>query len=451
MAWGKKKQPDVRTTRPAPALSRPAGREQARTGREQVPSRRHPASVVEDNVPVGMQIAGAFSWRILVVVGVIALFIWLMTLFSEILIPFLVGIVIAAFLIPISNWMQRHHVPKWAAIVISLIGGLAAVAALLWLVVSQIVSSYPSLKKQTLSQFDNIKDLIAGAGLGVTQKDISGYLDQGTNWLQAHSSSILSGVASAGSSLTHVAEGLFVILFTVIFLLIDGKNVWRWSVRVFPIKARAAVDGAGVAGWITLSSFVRVQIFVAFADAVGIGFGSWFVGLFFGGLPLVIPIAVFVFLGAFVPVVGAIVTGFLAVFVALIFNGPVAALLVIGVVLLVQQIEGHILQPLVMGNAVKVHPLAVVLGVTAFSGLAGIAGAFFAVPLIAVLNSMVTTVAQGRWKYMDSDHVRDAKPEHGTTVIPRSRWHRHKIGDDVPAPGSDKQPTANKGTAVDVE
>jgi predicted PurR-regulated permease PerM len=440
MAWGRKRHPGVQATRPAPAVTRP-------TGRNEVVPPQHGA---EGDVPIGMRIAGAFSWRILVIVGVIALLIWLMSLVSDILIPFLIGIVISALLIPLSNWMQRHHVPKWAAIIISLVGGLAAVAALIWLVVSQIASSYPSLKKQTLTQFDSIKDLVVGSGIGVTQKDISGYLNNGTEWLQSHSGSILSGVASAGSSLTHVAEGLFVILFTTIFLLIDGKNVWRWVVRIFPIKARAAVDGAGVSGWITLTSFVRVQIFVAFADAVGIGVGAFIVGLFFGGLPLVVPIAVFVFLGSFVPVVGAIVTGFLAVFVALVFNGPVAAILVIGVVLLVQQIEGHILQPLVMGNAVKVHPLAVVLGVTAFSGLAGIAGAFFAVPLIAVLNSMVTTVAQGRWKYMDSDHVRDAKPDHGSTVIPRSRWHRHQAGDDVPAPGSDKQATANKGTAIDV-
>jgi predicted PurR-regulated permease PerM len=406
-----------------------------------------PDPVVEDSVPIGMRIAGAFSWRVLVIAGVIALFVWLMTVFSEILIPFLVGVVISALLVPVSNWLQRHHVPKWLAVVLSLLGGLAAVAALLWLVIDQIIASYPSLRDRTVSQFGNVRQFVLDSGFGISQKDVDSWISEATKWVQDNSGTILSGVASAGSSATHVFEALFIILFTTIFLLIDGKNVWRWTVRLFPRKARATVDGAGVAGWITLTSFIRVQIFVAFIDAVGIGFGAFVVGLFFGGMPLVIPIAAIVFLGAFIPVIGAIVTGFLAVFVALIFNGPLAALLVLGVVLLVQQIEGHILQPLVMGNAVKVHPLAVVLGVTAASGLAGIAGAFFAVPLIATLNAMVTTIASGRWRGLDSDHVLEATPKRGQHGRIQLRRRRHHVGDDVPAPGSDAQSAAEPGTA----
>lgn len=402
--------------------------------------------VVDDAVPPGMRIAGAWSWRILVVVGVVAVVIYLVTLFSEILIPFLIGIVVAALLVPLSNWMQRHHVPKWLAVIVSLVGGLAAVGALIWLVVDQIAAAYPSLRDRTLSQYDNIRDFVLSSGLGISQKDLNSYLNQATDWLQSNSGSILSGVASAGSSLTHILTGLFIVIFTVIFLLIDGKNVWRWTVRLFPKNARSAIDGAGVAGWTTLTSFIRVQIFVAFVDAVGIGLGAFFLQL-----PLVVPIAVFVFLGSFIPVVGAIVTGFLAVFVALVFNGPVAAVIMLGVILVVQQVEGHILQPLVMGSAVKVHPLAVVLGVTAASGLAGIAGAFFAVPLIATVNSMVTTISSGRWKTMDSDHVREAKQDaHDENVRTKRRRKILKLRErrgDVPKPGTDEQPTAVKGTA----
>lgn len=404
----------------------------------------HPDPVVEDSVPTGMRIAGAWSWRILVVLGVVAAFIYLVTLFSEVLIPFLIGIVVASLLVPLSNWMQRHHVPKWVAVIVSLVGGLAAVGALIWLVVDQIAAAYPSLRDRALSQYDNIQDLLGSSALGISERDINNYLDQATEWLQSNSGSILSGVASAGSSLTHILTGLFVVIFTVIFLLIDGKNVWRWVVRIFPKKARSAIDGAGVAGWTTLTSFVRVQIFVAFVDAVGIGVGAAILQL-----PLVVPIAVFVFLGAFIPVVGAIVTGILAVIVALLFNGWIAALWMLVIILAVQQIEGHILQPLVMGSAVKVHPLAVVLGVTAASGLAGIAGAFFAVPLIATVNSMVTTIASGKWRALDSDHVLEAKQrDHAASVEEKRRrkW-RKQHRDDVPEPGSDQQPTAAKGTA----
>jgi predicted PurR-regulated permease PerM len=352
------------------------------------------------DVPAGVRIAGAWAWRILAVLGVLAVVVGLVILLEDIVIPFLLGIVIAALLVPLSNWLQRHHVPKWAAIVISLVGGIAALAALIWLVVAQIADAYPDLRDQALGQYANLKGLLVSAGLGITDKDISGWFADATTWAQNNSSKILSGVLTAGSGATHLIEGLLILLFTVIFLLIDGKGVWRWVVRIFPKAARPAIDGAGVAGWATLTSFIRVQIFVAFVDAVGIG-----LGVAICGVPLAIPIAVVVFLGAFVPVVGAVVTGVLAVVVALLFNGWVIALVMVGVVLLVQQIEGHLLQPLVMGSAVKVHPLAVVLGVAAASGLAGIAGAFFAVPFIATVNSMVTAVSSGRWRGLSSSDV----------------------------------------------
>lgn len=351
-------------------------------------------------VPPGVRIAGAWSWRILAVVGVVAVFILLVIMLKRIVVPFLIGIVIAALLAPLSAWLQHHRVPKWASVVLSILATIAAVVGLVWLVVSQISAAYPTLARRTLEQYANIKQLLLDSGIGISQRDFVAWSNDIGKWLQTHSGSVLSGVATAGSSATRVFEGLFIVLFTTIFLLVDGKRVWRWIVQLFPREARSAIDGAGVAGWSTLTSFIRVQIFVAFVDAVGIG-----AGVFFSGVPLAIPIAVVVFLGSFVPVVGAIVTGILAVFVALLFNGWVIALVVLGIVLLVQQIEGHLLQPLVMGSAVRVHPLAVVLGVAAASGLAGIAGAFFAVPFIATMNTMVTTVASGRWRTLDSQHV----------------------------------------------
>jgi predicted PurR-regulated permease PerM len=154
-----------------------------------------------------------------------------------------------------------------------------------------------------------------------------------------------------------------------------------------------------------------VQIFVAFVDAVGIGAGAWILGLFFGGFPLVIPIAVAVFLGAFVPVVGALLTGALAVFVALVYLGPLPALIMLGIVLLVQQVEGHVLQPLVMGTAVRVHPLAVVFAVAAGGFTAGIPGALFAVPTIAVLNVVVKYLAAGQWRTTPHPKLEDVIPD----------------------------------------
>ena len=149
---------------------------------------------------------------------------------------------------------------------------------------------------------------------------------------------------------------------------------------------------------------------VAAVDATGIGLGAWILGLVFGGFPLVIPIAIAVFLGSFIPVVGALLTGTIAVFVALVYLGPLPAVLMLGIVLLVQQVEGHILQPLVMGSAVKVHPLAVVFAVAAGSFLAGIPGALFAVPVIATLNVMVKYIAGGDWKANPRPTAEERRP-----------------------------------------
>jgi predicted PurR-regulated permease PerM len=205
-----------------------------------------------------------------------------------------------------------------------------------------------------------------------------------------------------------------------LFILIDGKGIWSWIVRIFPRTARPAADGAGRAGWATLTSFARVQVLVASIDALGIGLVAFFLGL-----PLVIPIAVIVFLGSFIPIVGAVVTGALAVVVALVYNGWVAAIVMLAGVLAVQQLEGHVLQPLIMGSAVKVHPLAVVLVVAAGSLLAGIPGALFAVPFAAVLNVMVRYVSSGAWR-SGPDVPYGGPPEALWRTVPRSRRWRDR-------------------------
>ena len=210
-----------------------------------------------------------------------------------------------------------------------------------------------------------------------------------------------------GSTVTELFAGVLLTLFSTLFILIDGKGIWSWIVRVFPRRARAALDGAGKAGWLTLQNFIKVQILVATIDAIGIGAGAAILQL-----PLAIPIAVLVFFGSFIPVIGAVATGALAVFIALVYNGPVIALIMLGGVLLVQQLEGHVLQPLVMGSAVKVHPLAVVFAVAAGSYIAGIPGALFAVPIVAVVNVMVNYVASGAWREQPRPRVEDVVSTH---------------------------------------
>ena len=366
-----------------------------------------------DLVAPGMRVAAAWAWRILVVAAVVALFGFLIVQLREIAVPFFIAVVLASLLVPFRSFLQRHHWPKALAVALCEVGVLVVLGGLVTLIVFQVRGGLPDLQKQTTARIADLKQVLLDSPLHLTDKDITGYLDQAWAAIQKDSSGVLSGALSVGTTAGHVLAGLLIVLFTTLFILIDGRGIWSWIVRLFPKRARLAVDGAGQAGWLTLSTFVRVQIFVAFIDAVGIGLGAFILGLIFGGFPLVIPIAIIVFLASFIPVVGAVVSGVLAVFVALVYLGPLPAVLMLAVVILVQQLEGHVLQPFIMGTAVKVHPLAVVLAVATGGFIAGIPGAFFAVPLVATLNVMIGYIARGTWR-RDQPSLTDAtRPKRG--------------------------------------
>jgi len=346
-----------------------------------------------DSVPFGMRIAAAWSWRLLLVGGVLAVVIFLIIQLRLIVIPLLVAVLLGALLVPFSQFLQRHRWPKWLAVTVAMLSTLIVVGGLLTVGITFIARDRDELVAQSLVAWDDFRASLLEGPFHITEQQLNAWADQIFSSIQEDSSVLVSGALSVGSTLGHFLAGALLALFATLFILIDGKHIWRWVVGVFPKRARAAVNGAGIAGWATLQNFVKVQILVATIDAVGIGLGAFLLGV-----PLAIPIAILVFLGSFIPIVGAVVTGALAVFVALIYNGWVIALIMLGIVLLVQQVEGHVLQPLIMGTAVKVHPLGVVVAVATGSLLAGIPGALFAVPVAAVLNVMIVYIAGGAWK-----------------------------------------------------
>jgi predicted PurR-regulated permease PerM len=364
-------------------------------------------------VPPGMVIAGAWSWRLLVLVGAIAVAVWLLYQIRLLVIPVMIAVVLSALLVPFKDFLVRHRWPNWSAITTALLGLIVVVSGLVTLAVTQAASGFVGVGDKLRSSFEPIEGFFINT-VGLSGTDVSRFVSQASEIAQQNASALVSGVATIGSSIGHILAGILLLLFTTLFFLIDGPRIWQWTVRIFPRGTRRAVDGAGQAGWTTLQSFVKVQILVAFIDAVGIGLGAALLGV-----PMALPIGVLVFLGSFIPFVGAIVTGVLAVLVALIFNGWVIALVLLGVVLVVQQVESHVLQPLIMGNAVRVHPLAVVLAVTAGSVIGGIAGAFFAVPFIAMLNVMIKYIAIGSWK-LHAPGADDHGGSSATTVDPPS-------------------------------
>jgi len=361
--------------------------------RADVPTGKERREQVEAAIPVPVEIAGQWAWRILAVIAALVVVVLLIISLKEIVVPFMVALLISALLIPFSNFLKAHHWPKWLAVVVSLVLAIVVIGGLVVLVVFQVKAGLPNLERRTMGAYKSFREFLEGPPFQISDKQFNGYLNQIGTAIQKDSSVIASGALSIGTSGIHLLTGALLTLFSTIFLLIDGGGVWRWVTGLFPRRGRRAIDGAGKAGWLTLTTFVRVQIFVAAVDGVGVGLFAFFLGL-----PLAVPIAILVFLASFIPVVGAVATGVIAVVVALVYVGPLQAVIMLGGVLVVHLVEAHVLQPLVMGTAVKVHPLAVVLGVAAGSYVAGIPGALFAVPVLATINVMVTYVARGHWR-----------------------------------------------------
>ncbi|MBW9110839.1 AI-2E family transporter [Microbacterium ureisolvens] len=344
-------------------------------------------------VPRGLRVATAYSWRLIVVAAAIGVGVWLVIQLKLLVIPLLIAILLTALLWPAFAWMLRRRVPRWLAIVISVVGTIAIVTGLLWLVVWQIMRQWDSVQASTVAAIEQFRQYLIDGPLHLSEDQIDDLLAQGFTFLQEQAELLWSGALAIGSTIGHVITGAVLAFFILLCLLADGAGIWRWTLRLFPKKGRPAADGAGRAGWVTVVNYARTQLLVATIDAVGIGLGAALLGV-----PLAIPVAVLVFLGAFVPIVGAVVTGAVAVFLALVYNGPWIALWMLVVVLGVQQLEGHVLQPLLMGSAVKVHPLAVVLVVAGGAMIAGIPGALFAVPLAAFVNVVAVYLAERAWE-----------------------------------------------------
>jgi predicted PurR-regulated permease PerM len=343
---------------------------------------------VNGAISPGLRIGAAFAWRLLVVSAAIGAVLALAWLLSGVVVPFLIGVILAALLVPLSALLQRHRCPKWLAIAVAWIILLGVIGGLALLVTERVINEVPTLQKQIASVGDQLRSLLATHPFGLTPEKVSGYITGMGQWLQDNASRVALGAANAGKHIVHVLEGVFIMIFVILFAMIDGAGIWAWVARLFPQRARARIDFAGRAGWHTLSAFARVQIFVAAIDAVGIGIGAWLLGV-----PLATPIAVIVFFGALVPIIGSIVAGAAAVVIAFLFNGLGDALIMLGVVLLVNQLEGNVLHPFLTGGVVRVHPLGVVLGVIAGASVGGVAGAFLAVPAIATANAMIHAAA----------------------------------------------------------
>ena len=326
----------------------------------------------------------AWAWRLLVILAAVVALLWLLWHLRVIVVPVALAVILTALLLPAVDWLTRHRLPRGAAVALVLLSGLTVFGALISFVVSQFISGLPSLVEQVARSIDNATNWLIEGPAHLSREQIDRAGDTAVKALRDNQERLTSGALSTAATLTEIVTGALLMLFTLIFLLYGGRSIYAFLTQIVPAHTRDRVRDAGRAGFRSLIGFVRATFLVALVDAIGIG-----AGLAILGVPLALPLASLVFLGAFIPVIGAVISGLLAVVVALLAKGFVYALITLGVVIAVQQLESHVLQPLVMGRAVSIHPLAIVLAIATGAVLAGIIGALLAVPALAFLNSAI--------------------------------------------------------------
>jgi putative heme transporter len=339
-------------------------------------------SVADESVTPLVRKTAAWAWRLLVVFAAIVALLWVVKRLELIVVPVALAAMLAALLLPAVDFLDRRGAPRGGAVALMLLGGFAVVGGILAFVISQFIQGAPALVDQVSTSIKGVGDWLTKGPLHINQQQIDQFRKSAIDALQNNQAKLTSGALSTAGTVTEIVAGALLVLFTLIFVLHGGRNIFAFVTKIFPENVRDRVRDAGRAGFHSLIGYVRATFLVALVDAIGIG-----TGLAIMGIPLALPLASLVFLGAFIPLVGAVIAGFLAVIVALIAKGWIFALITLGLIIAVQQLEGHVLQPLVMGRAVSIHPLAVVLAIAGGGVLAGIVGALLAVPTVAFLNS----------------------------------------------------------------
>lgn len=339
-------------------------------------------SVADESVTPLVRKTAAWSWRLLVILAAVVALLWLVKRLELLVVPVALATMVTALLLPAVDFMDRRGAPRGSAVALVLLAGIAVVGGILTFVISQFIEGAPDLVEQMTRSIDGVRNWLIEGPLHLSREQIDQAGNTAIEALQRNQEELTTGALSTAGTLTELVTGALLMLFTLIFLLQGGRNIFAFVTKVFPENVRERVRDAGRAGFHSLVGYVRATFLVALVDAVGIG-----TGLAIMGIPLALPLASLVFLGAFIPLVGAVIAGFFAVVVALLSKGFIYALITLGLIIAVQQLEGHVLQPLVMGRAVSIHPLAVVLAIAGGGVLAGIVGALLAVPAVAFLNS----------------------------------------------------------------
>ena len=333
------------------------------------------------SVPRSLRVAAALSWRFLVVAGAIILLALALSRLRLVVLPVFAALLLATALLPPAGWLARRGWPSSVATLSVMLGAALLLAGIGAALGPSALGEIDELDVSVEGGVREIEDWLAEGPLGLSESRADELVERAREELGSRSSTIAAGALGGAVVAVEVVAGLLLTVVLLFFFVRDGERLWSSIVRLAPSGYRDDVREIGARSWATLGGYLRGTAVVALFDALVIG-----LALFLLGVPLVIPLALLTFFGAFVPIAGAFVAGFVAAMVALASEGFVTALIVVAVVVVVQQVEGDVLQPLVVGRSVELHPVAILLAVTAGAVLWGVPGAFVAVPLTAVIG-----------------------------------------------------------------
>ncbi|MET7769409.1 AI-2E family transporter [Nocardia sp. NPDC005366] len=336
-----------------------------------------------------------------------------------VILPVALAIVVATVLWPPTRWLTNHGWRPGAAASVTVLGFLALLSGVIALIVPSVVDQAPELADKATAGVNQVRDWLQGPPLRVRDEQLDSAVDAIVSRLQSSAEQIATGVFSGVSTATSALITLFLVLVLAFFFVKDGPRFLPWTHQVFGSRSGRHVEAVLERVWAMLGGFIRTQALVSLIDAVFIG-----AGLVILGVPLALVLAVITFIGGFIPMVGAFVAGALAVLVALVGNGLTTALIVLGIIIAVQQLEGNVLQPVLQSRSMKLHAVIVLLAVTAGGSLYGIVGAFLAVPVVAIIAVVIRYIGE------QIDAVTDPAPDSGGDVAPS------------PEPDSDTAPAA---------
>ncbi len=332
-------------------------------------------------VPRWLQRAAGWSWRLLLVGIVVYLAFRVASMLKLVVLPCGAALLLTALLQPVQSRLRRAGLPALAATWCTLLFAVAVLAGAGTLAATRATADYPTLVRELTHTGNELQTWLAGPPFHIRHGGIEGLANRGLSYLKQHQSLVAGTVLSGGRIFLEILAGLVLMLFITFFLLKDGDRIWAWLTGFLGPESRQRTRLAGTAAWQALVYYVRGTIAVAAIHAVVIGFSLWILGV-----PLLVPLTILVFVAAFVPLVGILVAGTVAVLVTLGTKGWIAALILVVIFILENQLESHLLQPLVVGRMVRLHPLAVILVLAVGGVVAGIPGAIVAVPTAAALT-----------------------------------------------------------------